>query len=66
MKLNYPEVKPRCLIFVSSGVVTDVFSTEEAMSISVVDAQDAKALDPAVQTVDDAIKAGTSDFHRIL
>ncbi len=66
MKSNVPEVRPRCLIIVSGGVVTDVFCTESDMDVAVLDTQDAKTLDPAVRKVDAAINAGTSDLHRIL
>lgn len=58
--------KPRSLIFVGGGMVTDVFSTERAMEVSILDAQDMKDLGFALDSVDEAIKAGTSALYRIL
>ena len=58
--------KPRSLIFVGGGMVTDVFSTELAMEVSILDAQDMKDLGFALDTVDEAIKNGTSGLYRIL
>ncbi len=61
-----PKPRPRSLIFVSAGVVTDVFSTERAMDVSIVDAQDMTSIGFTLQTVDEAIKAGTTGLFRLL
>ncbi len=60
------KAKPRSLIIVGGGMVTDVFSTERTMALSILDAQDMHVIGGTLQTVDDTIKAGTSDLYRIL
>ncbi len=58
--------RPRSLIFVSGGVVTDVFSTERAMDVSILDTQDLKSIGFMLQTVDEAIEADTAGLYRHL
>jgi hypothetical protein len=59
-------VRSRSVIVVSGGVVTDVFSTERTMDVSILDTQDGKTIECALQSVDMAVRAGNAGLYRIL
>jgi hypothetical protein len=63
---NAATIQRRTVIVVGGGIVTDVFSTERAMDITILDAPDVKSLSSSLQSVDDAVCAGSAALYRLL